>query len=99
MEVAFYYLAIAAVTLLGLLAGRWARSTAQAMLLGLAGNLVTVATLFCTTILYAVFAPGRLDLDDMGFRLSALLLFGSAVGIVAAIGGRRRAINVVVRPF
>lgn len=99
MEATFYYLAIAAVILFGLLAGRRARSTAQAMLLGLVGNLVTVVTLFCATVLYAVFAPGRLDPDDMGFRVGALLLFGSAVGVVAAIGGRRRAAGLRGRPF
>jgi hypothetical protein len=88
---ALYYLAIATVILIGLRAGRWARSTAQAVVLGVMGNLVTVGLLFCTTILLAIMDPGVLDADDMGFRLGALLLFGSAVGMVAAIGGRRRA--------
>jgi hypothetical protein len=96
---ALYYLAIAAVILIGLLAGRSARSTVQAVALGLMGNLVTVGLLFCATILLAVMAPGALDADDMGFRLGALLLFGSAVGMVAAIGGRRRAARLATRPF
>jgi hypothetical protein len=103
---ALYYLAIAMVILIGLVAGRWARSTVQAVVLGLMGNLVTVGLLFCVTILFAVMAPGALDADDMGFRLGALLLFGSAVGMVAAIGGRRRAglaarfaASIAVRPF
>jgi hypothetical protein len=95
---ALYYLAIATVILIGLRAGRWARSTAQAVVLGLMGNLVTVGLLFCTTILLAIMDPGVLDADDMGFRLGALLLFGSAVGMVAAIGGRRRA-QLAARPF
>ena len=106
MAAALYYLAIATVILIGLVAGRWARSTAQAVVLGFMGNLVTVGLLFCATILFAVMAPGALDADDMGFRLGALLLFGSAVGMVAAIGGRRRArlaagiaASIVVRPF
>jgi hypothetical protein len=96
---ALYYLAIATVILIGLRAGRWARSTVQAIVLGLMGNLVTVALLFCATILFAVMAPGALDADDMGFRLGALLLFGSAVGMVAAIGGRRRAADTAARSF
>jgi len=96
---ALYYLAIAVVILIGVSAGRWARSSIQAVILGLMGNLVTVGLLFCTTILFAVMAPGALDADDMGFRLGALLLFGSAVGVVAAIGGRRRAARMASRPF
>jgi hypothetical protein len=94
---AFYYLAIAAVILLGLLAGRRARSTAQAMLLGLTANLATVGMLFCATVLDAIFAPGHLESTDVGVRLGALLLFGSALGVVAAIGGRRRAAKVAAR--
>jgi hypothetical protein len=96
---ALYYLAIATVILIGLRAGRWARSTVQAIVLGLMGNLVTVGLLFCATIVFAVMAPGALDAADMGFRLGALLLFGPAVGMVAAIGGRRRAANIATRPF
>lgn len=102
MAAALYYLAIATVILLGVLAGRWARSTVQAVVLGLMGNLVTVSLLFCVTILFAVMAPGALDAGDMGFRLGALLLFGSAVGMVAAIGGRQRArlaARIALRPF
>ena len=49
------------------------------------GNLVTVGLLFCATILFAVMAPGALDADDMGFRLGALLLFGSAVGLTGRV--------------
>ena len=54
MAAALYYLTIAAVILIGILAGRRARSTIQAMLFGLMGNLVMAATLFCATILFAV---------------------------------------------
>lgn len=99
MEVAFYYLAIATVILGGILAGRRARSTGQALLLGLASNLITVAMLFCTTILLVVVSPGSLDADDMGFRLVVLLLLGSVVGMVAAIGSRKRAARMAGRLF
>ena len=98
MEAALYYLAIAAVILMGIIAGRLARSTFRAVLLGLAGNLVTVATLLCVTILFAVLSPGSLRSDDMAFRLGALLLVGSAVGMVAAIGSRRRAVKMATAP-
>ena len=63
------------------------------------GNLLMVATLFLATIAFAVLAPGSIDSDDMGFRLGALLLFGSAVGVVAAIGGRRHAVKMATRLF
>jgi hypothetical protein len=96
---ALYYLTIAAVILIGLVAGRRARSTLYAGLIGLLGNLVMVATLFSATIALAVLAPGSIDSDDMGFRLGALLLFGSAVGVVSAIGGRRRAVKMATRLF
>ena len=94
-----YYLTIAAVILIGVLAGRRARSTIQAMLFGLMGNLVMAATLFCATILFAVLAPGSIDSDDMGLRLGALLLFGSAVGVIAAFGSRRHAAKMATRLF
>ena len=94
MAAAGYYLGIAAVVSLGLLVGRRARSTFQAMLLGLLVNLATVVVLLCAVFLYSIFGPGRLDPTDIGVRLGALLLFGSAVGVVAAIGGRRRAVKV-----
>jgi hypothetical protein len=96
---AFYYLAIAAVILIGILAGRRARSTIQAVLLGLAGNLVMAVTLFCATVLLAVLSPGVIDADDMGFRVGALLLFGSAVGAIAAFGSRRHAAKMATRLF
>jgi hypothetical protein len=96
---ALYYLTIAAVILIGLLAGRRARTVIHAGLIGLIGNLVMVATLFLATIAFAVLAPGSIDSNDMGVRLGALLLFGSAVGIVAAIGGRRHAAKMATRLF
>ena len=99
MAAALYYLTIAAVILIGILAGRRARSTIQAMLFGLMGNLVMAAALFCATILFAVLAPGSIDSDDMGLRLGALLLFGSAVGVIAAFGGRRHAAKMATRLF
>jgi uncharacterized membrane protein YkgB len=96
---ALYYLTIAAVLLIGLLAGRRARSIIHAGLIGLIGNLIMVATLFLATIAFAILAPGSIDSSDMGFRLGALLLFGSAVGVVAAIGGRRHAVKMATRLF
>ena len=36
---------------------------------------------------------------EMGVRLGALLLFGSALGVVSAIGGRRRAEKASTRLF
>ena len=99
MAAALYYLTIAAVILIGLLAGRRARSIIHAGLLGLIGNLMMVATLFLATIAFVVLAPGTIDSADKGFRLGALLLFGSAVGIVAAIGGRRHAVKMATRLF
>lgn len=99
MAAALYYLTIAAVILIGLLAGRRARSVLHAGLVGLIGNLVMVATLFCATIAFAVLAPGSIDPGDMGLRLGALLLYGSAVGVVAAVGSRRRAVKMATRLF
>lgn len=99
MAAALYYLTIAAVILIGLLAGRRARSSIHAGLVGLIGNFIMVAALFLATIAFAVLAPGSIDPDDMGFRLGALLLFGSAVGVVAAIGGRRHAAKTTTRLF
>lgn len=99
MAAALYYLTIAAVILVGLLGGRRARSIIHAGLIGLIGNFVMVATLFLATVALAVLAPGSIDSDDMGFRLGALLLFGSAVGMVAGIGGRRHAVKMATRPF
>ena len=97
MAAALYYLTIAAVILIGLLAGRRARSIIHAGLFGLLGNLIMVAILFCATVAFAILAPGSIDADDMGFRLGALLLFGSAVGVAAAIGSRRHAARMATR--
>ena len=99
MAAALYYLTIAAVILIGHSCRPRARSIIHARLFGLIGNLVMVATLFLATILFAVLAPGSIDSDDMGFRLGALLLFGSAVGVIAAIGGRRHAVKMATRLF
>jgi len=35
----------------------------------------------------------------MGFRLGALLLFGSAVGVIAAFGSRRHTAKMATRLF
>jgi hypothetical protein len=96
---ALYYLTIAAVILIGLRVGRRARSVIHAGLFGLMGNLIMVAVLFLATVVFAILAPGSIDSDDMGFRLGALLLFGPAVGVVAAIGSRRHAVKMARRRF
>jgi len=99
MEAAFYYLTIAAVITAGIMVGRRARSTIQALLFGLVVNLAGTIALFCSTVLLSVMAPGSLDPASMGFRLGALLLFGSAAGAVAALTGRRHALRAAARPF
>jgi len=100
MEEIIYYAVIAAVIAFGLHAGnRWARSRLQAMLLGLAGTTVAVVTFLCLIVGFAIFSPASLDPREMGVRLGALLLFGSALGVVSAIGGRRRAEKASTRLF
>jgi hypothetical protein len=101
MEETVYYAAIAAVIAFGLHAGnRWARSRLQAMLLGLAGTTIAIVTFLGLVAAFAVFSPdGRLDPREIGVRLGALLLFGSALGVVSAIGGRRRAEKASTRLF
>jgi hypothetical protein len=100
MEDAVYYAAIAAVIAFGLHAGnRWARSRLQAMLLGLAGTTLAVAAFLGLIVGLAVFSPDGLHSREMAVRLGALLLFGSALGIVSAIGGRRRAEKASTRLF
>jgi hypothetical protein len=99
VEAAFYYTAIGAVVVGGIMVGRRARSTLQAMVLGLTTNLAVAGALFCATIVFATLSPGSLNPQDMGFRLGALLLFGSIVGMVAAIGGRRQAAKRATRLF
>ena len=98
MEQAVYYAAIAALIAFGLYAGhRRARSMGHAVLLGLVGTVVAILAFFFVTAGLAIVAPGSIDPDDMGFRLGALLLFGSAVGAVAAIGSRRHAVKMATR--
>jgi Zn-dependent protease len=100
MEETAYYGAIAALIAFGLLAGnRWARSMGHAVLLGLVGTTVAVAAFFCLIVVFAILSPDGLDPRATAVRLGALLLFGSGVGVVAAIGGRRRAEKVAARLF
>jgi hypothetical protein len=99
MEAAFYYLTIAAILIAGLMIGRRARSTIHATALGVAVNMAGAVALFCSIVLIAVLAPGSLDARSMGFRLGALLLFGSALGVVAAMAGRRYALKGAARLF
>ncbi len=100
MEDAIYYATIAAVIVFGLHAGkRWARSMGQAVLLGLGGTTIAVVTFLGLIIVFAIFSPDSLDSRNMGIRLGALQIFGSALGIVSAIGGRRRAEKASTRLF
>lgn len=99
MEAALYYIAIAAVIVGGISAGRQARSILQAMLFGLTVNLLVAVLLFCATVVFGVLSPGSLNLHDMGFRVGALLLFGSIAGMVAAISGQRQAAKRAARLF
>jgi hypothetical protein len=82
-----------------MMAGRRARSTVHAGLMGLLGNLVMVAPQLSATIALAVLAPGSIDSNDIELRLGALLMFGSAVGVASAIGGRCRAVKMATRLF
>ena len=100
MEETAYYSAIAALIAFGLLAGnRWARSMGHAVLLGLVGTTVAVATFLCLIVGLAIFSPDGLASTQTAARLGALLLFGAALGVVSAIGGRRRAEKAASRPF
>lgn len=97
---AVYYAAIAVVIAFGLHAGnRWARSRVEAVLLGLAGTMVSVMAFLGVIAGLAIFSPDGLDSREMAVRLGALLLFGSALGVVSAIGGRRRALKATTRLF
>jgi hypothetical protein len=92
LEETVYYGVIAAMVVFGLYAGsRWARSMGQAVLFGLVGSTAAVSAFLVGIVALAVLSPDGHDLDGMGLRLGALLLFGSALGPVCAIGGRRRA--------
>ena len=100
MEEVIYYATIAAVIVFGLHAGRrWARSMGEAVLIGLGGSAIAVVAFLGLIVVCAVLSPDSLDSRDMGIRLGALQLFGSALGAVSAIGGRRRAEKAAVRLF
>ena len=100
MEEVVYYATIAAVIVFGLHAGRrWARSRGEAVLIGLGGSVIAVVVFLGLIIVCAVFSPDSLNARDMGIRLGALQLFGSALGVVSAIGGRRRAEKASTRLF
>ena len=100
MEEIVYYATIAAVIAFGLHAGNhWARSRLQAMLLGLAGTTIAVVAFLGLIVGLAIFSSDALNPRETAVRLGALLLFGSALGIVSAIGGRRRAGKASTRLF
>jgi hypothetical protein len=100
MEEVGYYATIAVLIAFGLLAGnRWARSMGHAVLLGLAGSTIAVVTFLCLIAGLAILSPDGLVPREVGVRLGALLLFGSALGVVSAVGGRRRAEKTSTRLF
>jgi hypothetical protein len=100
MEEVIYYVTIAAVIVFGLHAGqRWARSMGEAVLLGIGGTVIGVVVFLGLIMVCAVFSPDSLDSRDLGIRLGALQLFGSALGVVSAVGGRRRAEKAASRLF
>lgn len=100
MEETVYYGAIAALIVFGLLAGNlWARSMGHAVLLGLAGTTAAIVTFLGLVIGLAILSPDGSDSRETAARLGALLLFGSAVGVVSAVGGRRRAEKAARRLF
>jgi hypothetical protein len=100
MEDAIYYATIAAVIAFGLYGGkRLARSRGEAVLIGLGGTAIAVVAFLCLIVGFSIVSPDSLDSRGIGIRLGALQLFGSALGVVAAIGGRRRAEKAAARLF
>jgi hypothetical protein len=98
MEDAIYYGTIAAVISFGLYGGkRLARSRGEAVLIGLGGTTIAVVAFLCLIVVFSVVSPDSLDSRGIGIRLGALQLFGSALGVVSAIGGRRRAEKAAAR--
>jgi hypothetical protein len=88
MEEAIFHVSIGIVVFLGLLTGqRRVRSIGGTMLVGVGCTFGVAAALFVLTIAANVIAAGSLDARLMGFRIGALLLFGSAVGAGAALAG------------
>src|SRR5258708_12976300 len=100
MEEGMYYVAVAAGIVLGLDGGkRLARSMGEAVLIGLGGTTIAVVAFLCVIVAFSIFSPDSLDSRGIGVRLGALQLFGSALGVVSAIGGRRRAEKAAARLF
>jgi hypothetical protein len=100
MEDAIYYVTIAAVIVFGLYGGkRLARSMGEAVLIGLGGTTIAVVAFLGLIVVFSIFSPDSLDSRGIGVRLGALQLFGSALGVVSAIGGRRRAEKAAARLF
>jgi hypothetical protein len=98
MEDAIYYATIAAVIIFGLHGGeRLARSRGEAVLIGLGGTTIAVVAFVCLIVVFSIVSPDSLDSRSIGVRLGALQLFGSALGVVSAIGGRRRAEKAAAR--
>ncbi|HEX9524981.1 MAG TPA: hypothetical protein VF949_18535 [Reyranella sp.] len=100
MEDTIYYATIAAVIAFGLYGGkRLARSMGEAVLIGLGGTTIAVVAFLCLIVVFSIFSPDSLSSRGISIRLGALQLFGSALGVVSAIGGRRRAEKAATRLF
>jgi hypothetical protein len=100
MEDAIYYATIAAVIAFGLYGGKHlACSMGEAVLIGLGGTTIAVVAFLGLIVVSSVFSPDSLTSRGIGIRLGALQLFGSALGMVSAIGGRRLAEKAAARLF
>jgi hypothetical protein len=100
MEEIVYYAALGTLGGFGLYVGQhWARSKGHAVLLGLALTVAVAIVLFWLTLVLAVVSPGSLEPRRMGYILVMMLLFGSVLGIVATLSGRRRAVKAAARLF
>ena len=69
------------------------------MLLGLAGTTIAVVAFLGLIAALAIFFSDAPNPRETAVRLGALLLFGSALGVVSEIGGRRRAEKASTRLF
>jgi hypothetical protein len=100
MEEIAYYAALGTLGGSGLYVGRrWARSKGHAVLLGLALTVAVAVALFVLTAVLTVVSPGSLETRRMGYILVMMLLFGSILGIVTTLSGRRRAVKAAARLF
>jgi hypothetical protein len=100
MEDIVYAAALGVLVVFALYGGKHlAHSHGHAVLLALVVTVAVTVALYCVTIGFAVVSPDSLDPRQMRPMLVELLLFGSMIGIVAALSGRRRAVKAAARLF